>query len=742
MAIAPAIILQPTLIIIVTLPVIYSMTEAEALVSLKNSFSNAEALDGWVVGSIPCSEDDQWEGISCNNGLVTGLRLGGMGLVGEILVDALLELKGLRTISFNNNSFSGSIPEFNRIGFLKAIYLQGNKFSGDIPPEYFQRMRSLKKLWLADNQFTGLIPPSLAEMPHLMELHLENNQFSGSIPQMNNPSLLQFSVRNNKLEGEVPASLWKFGVSSFEGNPGVCGEKFGKSCDLALAKVSPNPSPIAAQSNVGDASVGYSGNDNSFEVAGIIIASVVLVSLVVFFIVRSKRKEEENFDILGHEINEGAVEVQVTSTAPVRRDMDDASTSSVNRKSSSSSRRASMSTQSRNNIGELVMVNDERGVFGLPDLMRAAAEVLGNGGFGSSYKAVMANGVAVVVKRTREINGLERDDFDAEMTKLAMLKHWNVLAPLAYHFRKDEKLVISEYVPRGSLLFSLHGDRGPSHAELDWPARMKIVRGIAEGIRYLHTELASFDLPHGNLKSSNVLLGPDNEPMLVDYGFGHMVNPSSVAHLLFAYKAPEAAQHGQVSRSCDIYCLGIVILEILTGKFPSQYLSNGKGGTDVVQWVHTAIFEGRESEVLDPEISNSRNCLGEMGQLLHVGAACTESNPHLRLDVVEAIRRIEAIRSEGVQESRTIETLNKGGDVEQIALEAKIILNLAAPRLECLHGINRDVSYLVHTLEFSTSRSGTVTDIKISTSSRSHKYGWLHQTGKFHKQLSPAKDIT
>ena len=58
----------------------------------------------------------------------------------------------------------------------------------------------------------------------------------------------------------------------------------------------------------------------------------------------------------------------------------------------------------------------------MSDLMRAAAEVLGNGSFGSSYKAVMANGVAVVVKRTREMNVLEKDDFDAEMRKLTKLR--------------------------------------------------------------------------------------------------------------------------------------------------------------------------------------------------------------------------------------------------------------------------------------------------------------------------------
>lgn len=208
-----------------------------------------------------------------------------------------------------------------------------------------------------------------------------------------------------------------------------------------------------------------------------------------------------------------------------------------------------------------------------------------------------------------------------------------------------------------SFIVLLAGDRGPSHAELDWPARLKIVGGIADGMHYLHTELAYSDLPHGNLKSSNILLGPDYEPLLVDYGFVHLVHPSNAPQALFAYKAPEAAQHGQVSPKCDVYCFGVVILEILTGKFPSQYLSNGKGGTDVVQWVASAISEGREAELLDPEIANSRNSMGEMEKLLHIGAACTESNPQKRLDMAEAVRRIEEIKGKGGQESRTIEVL-------------------------------------------------------------------------------------
>lgn len=108
-------------------------------------------------------------------------------------------------------------------------------------------------------------------------------------------------------------------------------------------------------------------------------------------------------------------------------------------------------------MGDLVMVNDEKGVFGLQDLMKAAAEVLGNGGLGSAYKAAMANGLSVVVKRMREMNKIGRDVFDAEMRQFGRIRHSNILIPLAYHYRREEKLFVTEYMPKGSLLYVLHG---------------------------------------------------------------------------------------------------------------------------------------------------------------------------------------------------------------------------------------------------------------------------------------------
>lgn len=183
------------------------------------------------------------------------------------------------------------------------------------------------------------------------------------------------------------------------------------------------------------------------------------------------------------------------------------------------------------------------------------------------------------------------------------------------------------------------------HAALDWPTRLRIARGIARGMAYLHSELSSADIPHGNLKSGNVLLSPDFEPLLVDYGFLPLVNPSLASAAMFAYRSPESLRHHHVSAKSDVYCLGILLLELLTGKFPSQYLHNAKGGTDLVLWATTVAAEDREEELLDPAIVTAamKAAVPDMKRLLRVGIDCIEPEPDRRPDMKEAAARIEEV---------------------------------------------------------------------------------------------------
>ncbi|CAI9114453.1 OLC1v1015179C1 [Oldenlandia corymbosa var. corymbosa] len=620
-----------TLIIVVSFVIMFirkvnsAATESEALLKLKQSFTGQEALVSWKTETLPCDKKNPWVGVIClNNGMVAGLRLDQMSLSGKIDVEALIQIPGIRSLSISFNNFSGQIPEFNRLGALKAIYLTGNQFSGEIPHDYFVKMESLKKLWLSTNRFSGQIPLSLGQLPHLIELHLEGNQFSGIIPPLEQPTLMSLDLSNNNLRGEIPRSLSRFNMSSFQGNPGLCGEKVGLLC---------RGTPVDAFTNNKDLE-----DDSKMIAYGFLVASSVMLLLMVCGIYALRRRQESESTTLKEKesaLEDSIVGVKILSTS--KKEL------SESKKRFGSIRKAS------NKVGDLVMVNEKKGEFGLADLMKAAAEVLANGTIGSCYKASMTNGLTVVVKRIKEVNRIGKDVFDAEIKRFGRLKHKNVLTPLAYHFRRDEKLLVCEYMPKGCLLHQLHADRGASHAELNWPARLKIIQGIAQGLGYLHTQLSSLEIPHGNLKSSNVLLSLENDALLVDYGYTSLIS-NKAKQSLFAYKSPEilVQQQQQVvalSPKCDVYCLGIIILEVMTGKFPTQYLGTGTGGTDVVQWAKSAVAEGRESELFDPEMASSGSYLtGEMEKLLHIGVACTENNPDQRLEISEAIRRIQEIQ--------------------------------------------------------------------------------------------------
>ncbi|KAI3786216.1 hypothetical protein L1987_45351 [Smallanthus sonchifolius] len=601
-----------------------AMNDTESLLRIKQSLNNPISLESWKPGTRPCDETMKWVGLICGNGVVTTLRLRSLNLSGAIDVFALSQLQGLRVINLVSNSFSGPIPEFNKLGALKAIYLSMNQFSGEIPSGYFTTMVSLKKIWFDNNNFSGPIPSSLAQLPRLLELHLNNNNFSGLIPLMGQQTLESLNLSNNSLIGDIPSSLSRFDVALFDGNPGLCGPKLRRLCVNVIhtPKGPKQPSKPPPESlKIAYMLMGLSGF--------ILVAMIIAIYLLV-----QKRKKEEA-DQMCVEKRNGNVDdsfgLGISSVSPKE---DDSTRENLEKGSPKTTKGG----------GDLVLLNKGAVAFGLSDLMKAGAEVLGNGSLGSSYKAKLSNGLILVVKRLKEMNKMSKDGFQVEMSRLGRLEHPNILAPLACHFQKKEKLAIYEYIPKGSLLYLLHGDRGESHAELNWPARLKIIKGVALGMGYIHRELGMLALPHGNLKSSNVLLGPNNEPLVVDYGLISVIDANHAANVLTGYKAPEVVQNHSVSPKCDVYCLGIIILEILTGKFPSQYRNKGKGGTDVVHWVKSAMSEQREAELLDPEITGCTNSLGEMQKLLQIGAECTESDPDDRIDIREAIRRIEEIR--------------------------------------------------------------------------------------------------
>lgn len=179
---------------------------------------------------------------------------------------------------------------------------------------------------------------------------------------------------------------------------------------------------------------------------------------------------------------------------------------------------------------------------------------------------------------------------------------------------------------------------------------MKIVKGIVRGLAYLYKELP-ITIPHGHLKSSNVLLDDCYEPLLSDYTLRPVINQDHAHSIMIAYKSPEYVLHGKASTKTDIWSLGILILEILTGRFPENYLTPGYDRkADLATWVNNMVKEKRTNEVFDKDMMGTKDSKGEMINLLKIGLSCCEEDVERRLDIKEVVEKVEGIKEGDLDE--------------------------------------------------------------------------------------------
>ncbi|CAM0873991.1 unnamed protein product [Alopecurus aequalis] len=635
-------------------------TEAAALLRLKASFKDpANALEAWSPSSppAPCNATNPWPGVQCYKGSLIGLRLTHLNLSGAFDFAALANLPGLHSINLKRNNFAGPLPaSLATVRSLRALYLSYNGYTGPVPGDVFANMRWLKKLYLDNNDLSGVLPAAaIAGAPRLLELQLEHNKIEGPVPQRLPASLRMFNVSYNRLTGVLPrAVVTRFNESAFAGNHDLCGAP-GSDAVACESVAAPEPStpPMSASDYFA-----VQEETSIVVVIGIILLVIALVSGAMVLMLR----QDEHRNNVPPPYYDTASTGAGMPPKPAVTAAPGGSAATMEMGGGSGSRGSSAGAK---RIDEFVLMSKSSGEFGMQDMMKASAEVLGNGTLGSAYKAAMRNGITVAVKRMRDMNRVGREEFENHIRTLGELRHPNVLSPLGYHYRKEEKLIVSEFMPCGSLLYVLHGDQSPNRVILDWLARLRIALGVARGMAYLHEKLgipamrfvsmdgADFDAPpppppHGNLKSGNILLDAELEPRIVDYGFFPLVNPPQLAQSMFAFRSPEAAaaqaQHQQrvpVSARSDVYCFGVVLLELVTGRFPSQYLLNARGGTDVVNWAAAAVTEGSEREILDPVIAAAGGASAV--QLVRIAVECTEAAPENRPNMAEAARMVEEV---------------------------------------------------------------------------------------------------
>ncbi|XP_052200219.1 probable inactive receptor kinase At2g26730 [Diospyros lotus] len=569
----------------------------------------------WNVSDSACN----WVGVECdaNRSFVYSLRLPGVGLVGRIPENSIGKLTQLRVLSLRSNRLFGEIPaDFSNLKLLRSLYLQDNELSGEFPPSVPELTR-LTRLDLSSNNFTGPIPFAVNNLTHLSGLFLENNRFSDNLPSISQTSLVDFNVSNNRLNGSIPKTLSKFPASAFAGNHDLCGGPLSP-CSPFFPTPAPSPS-----STPKTPSKKKSKKLSTAAIIAIAVGSAVIFLLLLLLLLCLMKKKQRR---------------RAPKTPKTPAAVAGAARSAAGEAGTSSSKDDVTGASAEGERNKLIFLDAGIYSFDLEDLLRASAEVLGKGSVGTSYKAVLEEGTTVVVKRLKDV-AVSKKEFELQMEVLGKIKHDNVVPLRAYYYSKDEKLLVYDYMPSGSLSALLHGSRGSGRTPLDWDNRMRIALSTARGLAHLHL---SGKIVHGNIKASNVLLRQDHDGAVADFGlnslFGAPTSPVRVA----GYRAPEALEIRKVTFKSDVYSFGVLLLELLTGKAPNQ-ASLGEEGIDLPRWVQSVVREEWTAEVFDVELMRYHNIEEEMVQLLQIAMACVSTVPDQRPSMPEVVRMMEEI---------------------------------------------------------------------------------------------------
>lgn len=539
--------------------------------------------------------------------------------------NGLLSIPTLQELYLSSNELSGNMDFLptsflSNVSKIRVLDISRNQLGGEFP-EAFGLLSGVQVLDVSGNKFTGSLPESLTGLTGLVSLDVSRNHFTGPLLKNLSNTLTRFNASYNEFSGVVPENLRKFPESSF----------FPGNSDLQF----PNP-PAGPKS--GDSSGKKKPFKTVFKVLVIVacvIAVVILILLAVFihYMRVSRRPVEVGTKDIRRQTVSGSGGGTAVSTGDIRKGssseaitpekISGGGAAAVASYSPSKTSGFSYSPDSGDSYtvenlsrldvrspdrlaGELYFLDDTVS-FSPEELSRAPAEVLGRSSHGTSYRATLDNGLLLTVKWLREGVAKQRKDFAKEAKKFANIRHPNVVGLRGYYWgpTQHEKLILSDYISPGSLASFLYDRPGRKGPPLTWAQRLKIAVDIARGLNYLHFDRA---IPHGNLKSTNILLdGPDFNARVADYCLHRlMTQAGTIEQILDAgvlgYRAPElaASKRPLPSFKSDIYAFGVILLELLTGKCAGDVVAGeGGGGVDLNDWVRLKVAEGRGADCFE-----------------------------------------------------------------------------------------------------------------------------------------------
>ncbi|VFQ71176.1 unnamed protein product [Cuscuta campestris] len=550
-------------------------------------------------------------------------------LSGSIPV-SLSQSPSLVFLSLHHNNLSGPIPDTWGAGnkTLLVLDLSNNAINGSFPSS-FTKLAALTTLNLGSNKIAGGIPESIRNISGLAVLDLSKNEFSGEIPKSipSLPNLTSLNVSYNLLSGPVPFLLSKkYNSSAFVGNPNLCG----------YSPSAPCPSPPAAPplSQAPSSSFPTSRGHRKLSTKDIILIAAGVLSILLL--------------ILCCTLLVCLIKKKVSGGGGKEAPAAAAGGGAATGKAAGGGEKEGGAGETGGG-GKLVHFDGPL-AFTADDLLCATAEIMGKSTYGTAYKATLEDGNQVAVKRLRERITKGQREFEQEVCELGKIRDPYILALRAYYLGpKGEKLLVYDYMSNGSLSSFLHA-RGPETG-IDWATRMSIAMGITRGLCFLHSkENNNNNIVHGNLTSTNILLDDSNHPRIGDVGLSRLMTSAGNANVVATaaasgYRAPEFSKLKNASAKTDVYSLGVILLELLTGRSPGE--ATAAGGTDLPAWVASIVKEEWTNEVFDVELMRDAPAAGEeMLETLKLALHCVDPSPAARPEARQVLEKLEEIKPE------------------------------------------------------------------------------------------------
>ncbi|CAN1838500.1 Probable LRR receptor-like serine/threonine-protein kinase At3g47570 [Linum perenne] len=561
--------------------------------------------DNYLFGEIPASIQN------CKQ--LLRLHIFGNHLTGVIPLEVLSLTSLSIALDLSYNQFTGVLPgEVGNLKNLGILDLSYNMLSGSIPTSLGSCI-SLESLYLQGNHLQGIIPSSLRELRGIQQLDLSSNNLSGQIPRflesMNITTLLNLS--HNNFDGEVPTqgAFKNSRIISVIGNSKLCG-------GIIALQLPPCSFTRHTKKTL----------SLKWKIVISTISSLLFLTFIgsCCFILLIKR----------------------------RRRQDKSSTDDP----------------------KLLKLSYQR-LFEATDGFSSANQI-GVGSFGSVYKGVLSEIGEASINIAVKVFNLQRrgasKSFMAECEALRNIRHKNLVRIVTVcssvdHEGNDFKALVYEFLANGSLEDWLHREierisESTTTRSLNFIQRLSVAIDIASAMDYLHNHCGT-PIVHCDLKPSNVLLDEDMVAHVSDFGLARFLsaaaNPSSSTIGIkgtVGYAPPEYGMGNEVSTQGDIYSYGILLLELFTGKRPTD--ETFKDGLSLHNIVKRALSKQCTSEVLDPILLNellrrltthhnyattsssdeARKDLEKlMSSILEIGVACSSDIPQDRASMSEGL---------------------------------------------------------------------------------------------------------